>query len=133
MHNALRICLSSLLVLMSAMSAMSAMPAHAKGTPKDMFYQELKGADDSGSATVAYCLELHRGNGAPTLCNNRYPFKSGDGIRIHIKSTIPGYAYLALLGSTGQKSVIYPPNASEDNQIQTWSGSFSAQKRHDRF
>jgi hypothetical protein len=115
MHTALRICLSSLLILMSAASIM---PANASGTPKDMFYQELKGADNSGSATVAYCLELHRGNGAPTLCNNRYPFKSGDGIRLHIKSTIPGYAYIALIGSTGQKSVIYPPTPDEDNRIE---------------
>ncbi len=115
MHNALRFCLSSLLFFLSAASVM---PAHAKGTPKDMFYQELKGADDSGSATVAYCLELHRGKAAPTLCNNRYPFKSGDGIRIHVKSTIPGYAYLALVGSTGQKSVIYPPSPDENNRIE---------------
>jgi hypothetical protein len=115
MHTAVRICLLALVILMSTASIM---PANAKGTPKDMFYQELKGADDTGSATVAYCLELHRGNAPPTLCNNRYPFASGDGLRLHIKSTIPGYAYIALIGSSGQKSVIYPPTPDEDNKIE---------------
>jgi hypothetical protein len=115
MHNAVRFCLAGFLVLLAAVPSL---PANAKGTPKDMFYQELKGADDSGAATVAYCLELHRGNAPPTLCNNRYQFASGDGLRLHIKSTIAGYAYIALRGSSGKESLLYPPTPDEDNRIE---------------
>ena len=86
--------------------------SNALADPKDMFYQELKGEDSSGAVSVAYCLELHRGDGAPTLCNNRFPFSSGDGIRLHVKTTAPAYAYIGLVGSSGKKSVIYPPSTT---------------------
>ncbi|HEY9759090.1 MAG TPA: DUF4384 domain-containing protein [Oculatellaceae cyanobacterium] len=86
--------------------------------PKDMFYQELKGENPSGAVSVAYCLELHRGDSPPTLCNNRFAFSSGDGIRLHVKTTAPSYAYIGVLGSSGSKSIIYPPSPNEDNKVE---------------
>ncbi len=114
MQSMLRIRSSLMAVVLSlAISTQS----WAAGTPKDMFYQELKGAD-SGATSVAYCLELHRGDSAPTLCNNRYSFSSGDGIRLHVKTTTAAYAYIALMGSSGKKAVLYPPSADEDNRVE---------------
>ena len=114
MQRPMRIWLS---LLSGMLVVLTALPARA-GTPKDMFYQELKGSDGSGATSVAYCLELHRGDSPPTLCNNRYPFSTGDGIRLHVKTTAPAYAYIALVGSSGRKSVLYPPTEQEDNRIE---------------
>jgi len=86
-----------------------------------MFYQELKGgSSDSSGTSIAYCLELRRGNARPVLCNNRYAFRSGDGIRLHVKSSNPVYAYIVLSeGSTGKKAMLYPPpGSSEDNRLE---------------
>lgn len=96
----------------------SSFAAPTLSNAKDMFYQELKdpGAARSG-ATVAYCLELHRGSATPVLCNNRYPFRSGDGIRLHLKTSSPRYVYIVLMqGSTGKKALLYPP-PGENNRI----------------
>lgn len=102
-------------------------PAALSATPtlqnaKDMFYEELKesGSGQSSVAatgsTVAYCLELHRGNAPPVLCNNRYPFRSGDGIRLHVKTSSPRYAYIVLSqGSTGKKAILYPPSGLQES------------------
>lgn len=86
---------------------------------KDMFYEELKTQAHQTNG-IAFCLELHRPGSPTTLCNNRYPFKSGDGVRLHIKSSSPGYAYIYLdSGSTGKKCVLYPPaGSSEDNRLE---------------
>jgi hypothetical protein len=113
---------------------LSASATPALVNAKDMFYQELQGggtsatvpAGSSGSGhsgrgtTLAYCLELHRGNAAPVLCNNRYKFRSGDGLRLHVKSSTTVYAYIGLLqGSSGKKDILlYPNSASDDNRIQ---------------
>jgi hypothetical protein len=101
---------------------------------KDMFYQELQGGGTSASvpsnsnnpghsrrgSTLAYCLELHRGSAPPVLCNNRYKFRSGDGLRVHVKSSTTVYAYIGLLqGSSGKQDILlYPNSASDDNRIQ---------------
>lgn len=86
---------------------------------KDMFYQELKQGNDTAAAgplSIAYCLELHRGSAAPVLCNNRYSFRSGDGIRLHVKASAPCYAYIVMVqGSSGKKAVLYPPPGSTEN------------------
>ncbi len=85
---------------------------------RDMFYEELKGADGSSGTSIAYCLELRRANEPPVLCNNRYAFRSGDGIRLHVKSSSPVYAYIVLsAGSTGKKAVMYPPPGSSENNL----------------
>jgi hypothetical protein len=109
------------LLLVAAVSLVSPLAAQAITDAKDMFYQELKSPEKDAGASVAYCLELHRGDAPPVLCNNRFSFKSGDGVRLHIKSTSPAYAYIALVGSTGKKSILYPPPGwgTEDNKLES--------------
>ena len=118
--------LQFLLVILS-ISRASAAPNLVNA--KDMFYQELKGSANTSASlsgasapadtSIAYCLELHRGSAAPVLCNNRYAFRSGDGIRIHVKTSSPLYAYIVLLqGSSGKQAILYPPPGStEDNRL----------------
>src|SRR5271155_2264186 len=107
-----------------ALPMTSALANPGVSNAKDMFYQEIKGATANASApaasgvSIAYCLELHRGNAAPVLCNNRYPFQSGDGLRLHVKSSIPVYAYMILKGSSGKEVFLYPPNPNENNRLE---------------
>jgi len=99
--------------------ASSAKAENAPHNAKDLFYQELKSQTNSNKG-IAYCLELKR-NGAPTvLCNNRYPFKSGDSLRFHIKSNTSGFAYIVLAeGSTGRRQILYPPeNTATSNRLE---------------
>lgn len=111
--------LSAILFFAFAIASVSAALAIGIGNAKDMFYQELKEPTKT-SAGVAICLELHRPGESPVLCNNRYPFKSGDALRLHVKSSTPVYAYIALAaGSTGKKALLYPPPGStEDNRLE---------------
>lgn len=83
---------------------------------KDMFYEELKNSDNSTGTSIAYCLELRRKTAKPILVNNRYPFQTGDGLRLHVKSSSPVYAYIYLVeGSDGSKARLYPPPGSTEN------------------
>ncbi|MBX9694653.1 MAG: DUF4384 domain-containing protein, partial [Cyanobacteria bacterium] len=85
---------------------------------KDMFYEELKEQKEE-SFGAAYCLELRRPGMKPFLCNNRYSFKSGDSVRLHIKTNGDRYCYILMKqGSSGKKDfLLYPPDAAEDNKI----------------
>lgn len=86
---------------------------------KDMFYQELK-EQGQESFGVAYTIELTRPGQAPFLCNNRYSFKSGDSIRLHVKPNQPCYAYILLgRGASGKENVLlYPPPGEENVRIE---------------
>ncbi len=121
--SSLRLCFSTALIAsLIVSSAVLAAPGSVLNA-KDMFYEELKGPaassaglGSSAGTTVAYCLELHRGSDPPVLCNNRYPFRSGDGIRLHLKTSAPRYAYIVLMqGSTGKKAILYPPPGSQES------------------
>ncbi len=96
-------------------NAMSCSASEKLSNAKDMFYEELKDPS-AGGTSIAYCLELRRGNAKPILCNNRYSFRSGDGVRLHVKTSNPVYAYIYLSeGSGGEKAILYPPPGSKEN------------------
>jgi len=108
-------------VVAAALSVAITSPGAALPTSdaRDLFYQELKSQDATTGTSVAYCLELHRGDEMPVLCNNRFAFKSGDGVRLHLKTSSPLYTYIALIGSSGKRAVLYPPPGSaEDNRLE---------------
>lgn len=93
--------------------------AGSDATPKDLFYQELKTPSADQGTSAAYCLELHRPGTPIVLCNNRFAFQSGDGIRLHLRTSKSAYAYIVLSGSSGRKAVIYPPEGStDDNRLE---------------
>ena len=103
------------LTVVCSLPAMAAPLVNAK----DLFYRELK-SPTNASTGLAYCIELRRKGQRPILCNNRYPFQTGDAIKLHIKSNRTGYAYIVMAqGSTGKKAVLYPPQGStEDNLLE---------------
>lgn len=110
---------AALLICLSLSSSLNSPVWSAPANAKDLFYEELKDqtqADDSG-ITAAYCLELHRDGIPVVLCNNRFTFKSGDALRLHLKTSAKAYCYIGMVGSTGRKALLYPPQG-EDNTLE---------------
>jgi hypothetical protein len=125
-------CSSSTTTTSSSSSSSVPVPANGDGpTARDLFYREGTGSGGSGGSSgappssgnsggkpaIAYCLELTRDGAEPVPCDNRFVFKSGDALRLHIKVNQPFYVYVLSIGSTGQKSALYPRSADEDNRL----------------
>lgn len=117
--NRLAPALAVLLTSFYAVSLCSVSAETKSATPKDMFYEELKNPDAQHGTAAAYCIELHRPGTPIVLCNNRFPFQSGDGIRLHLRCSRSVLAYIVLVGSSGRKSILYPPaDSAEDNKLE---------------
>lgn len=87
---------------------------------RDYFYKSSdgqQGSDATGGTSVAYKLELRRGDSEPVFCDNRFAFKSGDALKLHLKVNKPLYCYVLNQGSTGEKQVLYPKEG-DDNKLQ---------------
>lgn len=110
---------ASLLICLALASSFNIPVWSAPANAKDLFYEELKdqGQADDGGITAAYCLELHREGVPVVLCNNRFSFKSGDALRLHLKTSGKAYCYIAMQGSTGKQALLYPP-PGEDNTLE---------------
>lgn len=69
----------------------------------------------AGQAQISYWLELMR-DGKRYRCNNKTVFKSGDEIRLHLRSTESGYAYIIMKqGSSGSHAVLFPESRTGRN------------------
>ncbi|HEY9787145.1 MAG TPA: DUF4384 domain-containing protein [Candidatus Obscuribacterales bacterium] len=82
-------------------------PSYAKGLFREEAHPGFK-----------YWLELNR-EGRVQRVSSQFPFKTNDKIRLHLTSSIDGYAYILLKsGSRGEKAVLFPDEKSgEDNRI----------------
>jgi hypothetical protein len=113
------------IVMISFVAACSTQPQGQ--TARDLFYHDLNANHAQGessnlasaAANAAYRLELTRGEDPPVMVNNGFTFKTGDKVRIYIKVSSPVYAYVMATGSSGKKSLLYPPpGSSEDNHLE---------------
>lgn len=109
----------SKLLLCVALAALSitgsvAEPMSADGA-KNLFYKQIEQPSSNLNTGMQYWIELHRG-GKVLNVSNKYSFRSGDKIRIHMKSNIDGFAYVMLLeGSRGEQSILFPDAQFHDN------------------
>lgn len=85
---------------------------------KDLFYKQMSNPTVQINTGVQYWIELKR-NGRVTRVNNKFDFRSGDRIKIHVKSNIDGFAYVILKeGSEGEHAVLFPDaKLRDDNRI----------------
>lgn len=89
--------------------------ARAADGAKNLFYRQIEQPSSSINTGLQYWIELKRGGKVQNV-SNKFAFKSGDKIRIHVKSNIDGYAYVMLLeGSRGEHSVLFPDSHFHDN------------------
>ncbi|HEY9712222.1 MAG TPA: DUF4384 domain-containing protein [Chroococcales cyanobacterium] len=91
---------AGLLFVSDALAAPKAEPGR-----KGLFLQE--------PLAVQYWLEVAR-NGKGSRVNNKFAFKSGDQLRIHLKSSVNGYAYI-VLRTKDSKQVLFPADDSTNN------------------
>lgn len=84
---------------------------------KDMFYEQLKSPAKPINTGLSYSIELLR-DGQTYKVSNKYPFKSGDSIKFHLKPNIDGYAYVVMeRGSSGKQAVLFPNPKAPGNRV----------------
>ena len=85
---------------------------------KDLFNKQLASPKQVLNTGIQYWIELKRA-GQSSKVNNKFVFKSGDSIRVHLKSNSDAYAYIVLVeGSRGEQSVLFPDARYHDkNQV----------------
>lgn len=106
---------TTLLCLLAAAAAAAAAEQGAKG----MFYEQLSHPQSTLNNGVQYWIELKRAGETTRMVNNKFQFKSGDQIRLHVRSNVDGFAYVVLReGSQGEHSVLFPhPKHRDDNHL----------------
>lgn len=57
---------------------------------------------------VSYWIELVGGDGQSRRVTADHVFRSGDRIRLHLRSNREGYLYVANIGSTGRTYMLFP-------------------------
>lgn len=92
--------------------------AQAIDGAKNLFYRQIEQPSAPINTGLQYWIELKRA-GKVLNVSNKFAFKSGDKIRIHVKSNIDGYAYVLLVeGSRGEQSILFPdPQFHDNNRI----------------
>jgi hypothetical protein len=102
-----------------ALAIFAGCPQHLQASEegaKGLFFEQLDNPGQKLNTGIQYWIELQR-EGKFLKVNNKYPFRSGDRIRFHVKANIDGYAYVLLSsGSRGEQSVLFP-EPHEDNKI----------------
>ncbi len=90
----------------------------ADGGAKDLFYKQQASSSAVLNTGIQYWIELKRA-GKISNVSNKFAFKSGDNIRIHVKSNVDAFAYVMLKeGSSGEQSVLFPdPHFHDNNKL----------------
>ncbi len=107
------------IVWLCLVQAIAFSPARAQEqNARGLFFEQLDSPRENLNVGLSYWIELRR-NSRMMRSDNLTTFKSGDHIRIHIEPNVAGYAYVVLLkGSTGKKSVLFPPPGENmNNQV----------------
>ncbi len=87
----------------------------SNGGAKDLFYRQVSDPGKVLNTGMQYWIELKRDKKI-TRVSNKFSFKSGDSIRIHVTSNTDAYAYIVLKeGSRGEQSILFPDPRFKDN------------------
>ena len=106
--------LATYLIALSTFCAL-AIPCQAQEGAKNLFYRQQSNPGSVLNNGIQYWFELNR-SGKVLQVSNKFAFKSGDKIRIHIKANIDAFAYVLLKdGSKGEQSVLFPDEHFHDN------------------
>lgn len=95
-----------------------AAPCQSIQGAKSLFYRQQANPGVVINNGIQYWIELNRG-GQVSKVSNKFAFKSGDRIKIHVTANIEGFAYIILReGSSGEQSVLFPDeHLRESNKI----------------
>jgi Domain of unknown function (DUF4384) len=107
---------------LASMMLSSGGAAFADGNARGMYVEQEHNQSVAKNTGLCYYLELKRGDNPVKRCTNKTAFRSGDKIRIQLKSNVEGYAYIVQLqGSNGEKSVLFPSEDLGSNKIKPGS------------
>lgn len=83
----------------------------------DLFLTQMRDGG-AGNYGLQYSIELTRDD-KTFYVGSKFPFRTGDQIRFHVRPNVDGYMYVVLKsGSTGSKAVLFPvPDAPDDNAV----------------
>ncbi|MBX9690532.1 MAG: DUF4384 domain-containing protein [Candidatus Obscuribacterales bacterium] len=89
---------------------------------KDLFYKQQSNPKVVLNTGMQYWIELKR-DGKSTNVSNKFAFKTGDSIRIHVKPNTDVFAYIVLKeGSGGEQSILFPdPRFRDNNKLKAGS------------
>ncbi len=123
-------------VLISALLSLAA-KCSAEDGAKDLFYRQQSMSTNPARSLemlntgIQYWIELKRA-GKTLNVSNKFSFKSGDKIRIHLKSNVDAYAYVILQeGSSGEQSVLFPDSRFHDKNKLNASVDYSIPQEGD--
>jgi hypothetical protein len=107
--------IAALSVLIFSAVAANAAEQGAKG----MFYEQLSKPAETINNGLQYWIELKRPGQPLRNVSNKFEFRSGDQIRLHVRSNVDGFAYVVLReGSQGEHAVLFPdPHHADDNHL----------------
>lgn len=104
-----------LAALMIVLCAPLASRAENQPNANNLFNKQLSSQKQVLNTGIQYWIELKRGKQSSKV-NNKFAFKSGDSIRLHLRSNTDAYAYIVLAeGSRGEQSVLFPDERHTDN------------------
>ncbi len=102
-----------------------AVDAQALDGAKDMFAGQLNAADGSiKNIGLSYSIELRR-QGKLYKVDNRFPFRSGDQIRFHVRPNVDGFMYIVLDDEQGGSPNLMFPRAGDDKNAVVKGRSFT--------
>lgn len=82
---------------------------------KDLFYKQKSDPTVVLNTGLQYWIELKR-SGKTQSVSNKFAFRSGDSIRIHVIPNTDAYGYVILKeGSRGEQSVLFPDSRFHDD------------------
>jgi hypothetical protein len=91
--------------------------ATAVSGAKDMFAGQLNSTGEVTNLGLAYSIELRR-DGKVYKVDNRFPFRSGDQIRFHVRPNVDGYMYIVLEEENGSNpKLMFPRPGDEHNAV----------------
>jgi hypothetical protein len=107
----------SLSLAMMVPDACMAVVPHSGTGAKELFVSQLNAEGAPTNLGLSYSIELRR-DGRLYKVDSRYPFRSGDKIRFHVRSNVNGYMYI-VLGSEngGDATLMFPRPGDEKNAV----------------
>ncbi len=114
------VCLAlSTILLVFKIEKVSALPVGGQPDVRRLFKTQLDKPDERINLGLAYWIELLR-DGKIHRLSNKFAFRSGDAIRIHMIPNTDGYAYILLKsGSRGDRAILFPnPESGVDNRVE---------------
>jgi hypothetical protein len=105
--------LSLSLTMMMPVTSLAVVPNAPSGA-KDLFVSQMNAEGAPTNLGLSYSIELRR-DGQLYKVDSRFPFRSGDKIRFHVRPNVSGYMYILLDSEAGGNATLMFPRPGDEN------------------